>query len=73
MTEEDKKQVAAFRFGVICELVNGTDLQPGEKKRLIQQKCSRKWQIVKRQLFLKSDDNYNCGFPFPNSISVISD
>jgi len=45
MTEEDKKQVAAFRFGVICELVNGTDLQPGEKKRLIQQKCSRKWQI----------------------------
>ena len=45
MTEEDKKQVAAFRFGVICELVNGTDLQPGEQQRLIQQKCSRKWQI----------------------------
>ena len=45
MTEEDKKQVAAFRFGVICELVNGTDLQPGEQQRLIRQKCSRKWQI----------------------------
>lgn len=45
MTEEDKKQVAAFRFGVICELVNGADLDPGEQERLIKEKCSRKWQI----------------------------
>jgi transposase InsO family protein len=45
MTEENKKQVAAFRFGVICELVNGADLDPGEQERLIRGKCARKWQI----------------------------
>jgi len=45
MTEEDKKQVAAFRFGVICDLVNGVQLDPGEQERLIRDKCARKWQI----------------------------
>jgi transposase InsO family protein len=45
MTEEEKKQVAAFRFGVICELVNGLHLDPGEQERLIREKCARKWQI----------------------------
>ena len=45
MTEEDKKQVAAFRFGVICDLVNGVHLDPGEQERLIRHKCARKWQI----------------------------
>jgi putative transposase len=45
MTEDEKKQVAAFRFGVICELVNGVDLNPGEQERLIREKCARKWQI----------------------------
>lgn len=45
MTEEDKKQVAAFRFGVICDLVNGVQLEIGEQERLIRQKCARKWQI----------------------------
>jgi transposase InsO family protein len=45
MTEDNKKQVAAFRFGVICELVNGADLDPGEQERLIREKCARKWQI----------------------------
>jgi len=45
MTEDEKKQVAAFRFGVICELVNGAPLDPGEQERLIREKCARKWQI----------------------------
>jgi len=45
MTEEEKKQVAAFRFGVICDLVNGGQLDPGEQERLIREKCARKWQI----------------------------
>ncbi len=45
MTEDEKKQVAAFRFGVICELVNGAELAPGEQERLIREKCARKWQI----------------------------
>jgi transposase InsO family protein len=45
MTEEQKKQIAAFRFGVICELVNGARLSPGEQAQLIREKCARKWQI----------------------------
>jgi transposase InsO family protein len=45
MTEDRKKQVATFRFGVIHELVNRTDLSRGEQERLIQDKCSRRWSI----------------------------
>jgi transposase InsO family protein len=45
MTEEQKKQIAAFRFGVICELVNGARLSAGEQAQLIRDKCARKWQI----------------------------
>lgn len=45
MTENEKKQVAAFRFGVICDLVNGVQLASGEQERLIREKCARKWQI----------------------------
>ena len=45
MTEEEKMQAAVFRFGVISDFVNGSKLSPGEKTRLIQQKCARKWQI----------------------------
>ncbi len=46
MTEEQKKQVAAFRFGVICELVNGARLNAGEQAQLIREKCARRlWQI----------------------------
>jgi len=45
MTEEEKVQVALFRFGVICDVVNGTRLSPGETSRLIGEKCGRKWQI----------------------------
>jgi putative transposase len=49
MTEEQKKQIAAFRFGVICELVNGARLNPGEQARLIRDKCARRWQIPHSQ------------------------
>lgn len=45
MTEEQKKEVAAFRFGVIHELVNRTDLSHGEQERLIRDKCARRWSI----------------------------
>jgi len=45
MTEEQKKTIAAFRFGVICELVNGARLSTGEQAQLIREKCARKWQI----------------------------
>jgi putative transposase len=45
MTEDEKKEVAAFRFGVICDLVNGVQLAPGELERLLREKCTRKWRI----------------------------
>jgi putative transposase len=45
MTEEEKTQLATFRFGVICDFVNGSGLSPGEKTRLLREKCGRKWQI----------------------------
>ncbi len=45
MTEDEKQEVAAFRFGVICEFVNGTNMDHGEKERLLREKSARKWDI----------------------------
>jgi transposase InsO family protein len=45
MTEEQKKTVAVFRFGVISDFVNGVHLDYGEAERLLAQKCARKWEI----------------------------
>lgn len=45
MTDEQKKQVAIFRFGVISDFVSPTRLAWGERARLIQHKCERSWQI----------------------------
>ncbi len=45
MTEDEKNQIAAFRFGVIGDLVTASALEPGEQERVIQEKCARKWQI----------------------------
>lgn len=45
MNDEQKKQVAIFRFGVISDFVSPTRLAWGERARLIQQKCERSWQI----------------------------
>jgi len=45
MEEDQKKQVAVFRFGVIHEFVGGAVLDYGEQERLLLQKCARKWQI----------------------------
>jgi putative transposase len=45
MTEEQKKAVAVFRFGVISDFVNGVHLDYGEGERLLAQKCARKWEI----------------------------
>jgi putative transposase len=45
VTEEQKKQVASFRFGVIHDLLNRMDMDRGEQERLIREKCSRKWSI----------------------------
>jgi putative transposase len=45
MTEDEKKQIAVFRFSVIHEFVGSTRLDYGEKQHLLAQKCARKWQI----------------------------
>jgi putative transposase len=45
MDEEQKKQVAIFRFGVIGDFVSPARLEWGERERLLQEKCAREWQI----------------------------
>jgi putative transposase len=45
MDEEQKKQIAVFRFGVIADFVTGAMLDQGDKKRLLEEKCARKWRI----------------------------
>lgn len=45
MNEEEKKQIAVFRYGVIHEFVSGIKLTYGEQERLLNEKSSRKWMI----------------------------
>ena len=45
MTEDEKMQVAVFRFGVISDFVTGVQMSRAEKRRLLHDKCARKWQI----------------------------
>jgi len=45
MTEEQKQQVAVFRFGVIHEFTGSTRLDHGEMEALLREKCARKWEI----------------------------
>jgi putative transposase len=45
MTEDEKKQVAVFRYSVISDFVNGIEMGRIEKSRLMKEKCARKWQI----------------------------
>jgi transposase InsO family protein len=45
MTEDEKQQVAVFRFGVISDFVNGSQLNRAQRRRLLADKCARKWHI----------------------------
>lgn len=45
MDEDQKKQVAIFRFGVISDFVSPARLDWGERTRLLREKCAREWQI----------------------------
>lgn len=45
MTEEQKKEVAVFRYSIIAEFVGATRLDRGEREKLLRDKCARKWQI----------------------------
>jgi len=45
MVEDEKMQIAVFRFAVISDFVIGTQMSRAEKRRLMRDKCARKWQI----------------------------
>lgn len=45
MDEQQQKQIAVFRFGVISDFVNRPNLQRGEQERLLREKSDRAWQI----------------------------
>jgi len=45
MTEEEKQEVAAFRFSVIHDLLDPNKLEYGEQERLLAEKCGRQWTI----------------------------
>ena len=45
MTEDEKMQVALFRFGVISDFVTGVQISRTEKGQLLTDKCARKWLI----------------------------
>ena len=45
MNEEQKREVAIFRFGVIHDFVSGVQLNRGEQNKLLREKCERKWSI----------------------------
>ena len=45
MIEDEKMQVAVFRFGVISDFVTAAQMSRAEKRRLMRDKCARKWQI----------------------------
>ena len=45
MDEQQQKQVAVFRFGVIADFVNRPSLDRGEQERLLREKSERAWQI----------------------------
>ena len=45
MDEEQKREIAVFRFGVIHDLVGGIRLQRGDQQRLLREKCERRWVV----------------------------
>ena len=45
MTENEKQKVGIFRFSVIHEFVGGAALSRGEQRRLLKERCARKWDI----------------------------
>ena len=45
MTEDERMQVAVFRFSVIGDFVTGVQMSRTEKRRLMREKSARKWQI----------------------------
>lgn len=45
MTEKEKMVVALFRYSVISDIVNVSNLDYGKQEKIIREKCSQKWLI----------------------------
>jgi putative transposase len=45
MTEDDKKDVAHFRYSIISDIVNVSHLDHGRQEKIIREKCAQKWVI----------------------------
>lgn len=45
MKEQHKIDIAIFRYSVIHDFVGGVSLEYGEKQKLLEEKCARKWAI----------------------------
>jgi len=45
MDEKQKIDTAIFRYSVIHDFVGGITLEYGQKQKLLQEKCDRKWFI----------------------------
>ena len=81
MTEDEKMQVAVFRFGVISDFVNGIRMSRAERRRLMGEKCARKWPIpfsgktritkgtIRRWIRLYRDSNSDLKSLFPKDRS----
>lgn len=81
MTEDEKMQVAVFRFGVISDFVNGTRMSRVERRRLMEEKCARKCPIplsektritrgtIRRWIRLYRDSNGDLKSLFPKDRS----
>jgi len=81
MTEDEKMQVAVFRFSVISDFVNGIRMSRAERRRLMGEKCARKWPIpfsgktritkgtIRRWIRLYRDSNGDLKSLFPKDRS----
>ena len=45
MKEEEKLEIAKFRFGIISDFVTGVRFCHGEREKLLREKCARKYTI----------------------------
>lgn len=45
MDEQQQREIAVFRFGVISDFVNCNHLSHAKRARLLREKCEKEWQI----------------------------
>jgi putative transposase len=45
LKEEEKLEIAKFRFGIISDFVTGVRFHRGEREKLLRKKCARKYTI----------------------------